>query len=212
MALFSNASELLQKIQSHQRVFVQGAAATPNVLLQAVVEQHQRLKEVEIMHLHTEGPCHYALPKYKEIFRVVNLFVGSNMRSLLDYDRVDYLPCFLSEIPALFNSGRRPIDVALLNLSPPDRNGYCSLGTSVDVSKSAFENAKIVLAQINTQMPRVHGDGFIQINDLDGYIEVDEPLPELKQKVVSEEEIAIGKFVSQLIDDGSCLQVGLLRY
>src|SRR5690606_1682155 len=110
-------------------------------------------RDVELIHLHTEGECKYADPKYAKSFRVANLFVGSNMRPYLDYDRVDYLPCFLSEIPRLFRSGARPLDVALLHLSPPDKHGYCTLGVSVDVARAAFNAANVVIAQINQQMP-----------------------------------------------------------
>lgn len=201
--------EALSLISSGHRVFVHGAAATPSVLLKALIEEAPRLSNVELIHLHTEGSCSYAHPLFDKSFRVTNLFVGANMREYLDGDRVDYLPCFLSEIPQLFRSRRRPLDVALLHLSPPDRHGYCTLGTSVDVARAAFESADILIAQINRQMPRVHGDGFVHVSQLDAYVEVDEPLPEVGRKAPSEIEQAIGRHVAGLIEDGSCLQVGI---
>jgi 4-hydroxybutyrate CoA-transferase len=204
-----DAKDVVSIIDSNQTVFVHGGSATPNVLIDALVEQAGRLRHVEIVHLHTEGECRYADSKFIESFRVTNLFVGSNLRSRLDFDRIDYLPCFLSEIPQLFLSKRKRIDVAVLQLSPPDKHGFCTLGTSVDVARAAFEAADIVVAQINKQMPRVHGDGFIHIDDVDRYIEVDVPLYEPKVKSLSATEIAIGKNASELIEDGSCLQVGI---
>lgn len=201
--------EALSLIQSHQRVFIHGAAATPSVLLKALVEEAPRLENVELIHLHTEGPCLHAAEALGKSFRIANLFVGANMRSYMDGERIDYLPCFLSEIPQLFRSRRRPIHVALLHLSPPDQHGYCTLGTSVDVARAAVEAADILIAQINKKMPRVHGDGFIHIDQLDAYIEVDVALPESKAHVATAEDITIGRHVASLIDDGSCLQVGI---
>jgi len=201
--------EALRLIQSQHRVFVHGAAATPNVLLKALAEEAHRLTDVELIHLHTEGAYACTGESLKKSFRVANLFVGANMRSLVDGERVDYLPCFLSEIPSLFRSRRRPIHVALLHLSPPDEHGFCTLGTSVDVAKAAVEAADILIAQINRRMPRVHGDGFIHIQELDAYVEVDEALPESKPHLLTEVDQTIGRHVAGLIEDGSCLQVGI---
>lgn len=199
----------MQLISSHQRVFVHGGAATPNILLNALVEQSDRLRNVEMIHLHTEGPCHYSEAKYSASFRIVNLFVGANLRSRLDYDRIDYLPCLLSEVPNLLRF-HRPIDVALVHLSPPDEHGYCSLGVSVDVARAAVDSAKILIAQINPQMPRTHGDSYLHIDELDAYVEVDMPIPEiLPSHPPSEEERRIGRFVASLVEDGSTLQVGI---
>lgn len=205
----STAKEALALVNSNQRVFVHGAAATPNVLLDALVKESPRLENMELIHLHTEGPCAYTHPSLKNKFRTVNLFVGSNMRSHLDGDRIDYLPCFLSEIPQLFKSKRRPIQVALLHLSAPDKQGYCTLGTSVDVARAAIDVADVLIAQINRQMPRVHGDGFIHLNELDAYIEIDVPLPESAKRELSPIDCTIGKNVAGLIDNGACLQVGI---
>ncbi|NJL25191.1 MAG: acetyl-CoA hydrolase/transferase family protein, partial [Calothrix sp. SM1_5_4] len=201
--------EALACVESGQRIFVHGGAATPNVLLEALTESASRLSDVEIMHLHTEGPCRYAEPEFAKNFKIVNLFVGANLRAKVDADRIDYLPCFLSEIPQLLRSGRRPVDVALLHLSPPDKHGYCSLGVSVDVARAAFQSARIVVAQVNRQMPRVHGDSFIHLDELDAYVEVDVPLYQAPPRVLSAQDQAIGRHVAELVEDGSCLQVGI---
>ena len=208
-AAHKTAADVVCHIESGQRVFVHGGSATPTVLLDALVLQAHRLRDVELIHLHTECDAPYADPRFEKSFRVANLFVGGNMRPKLDMDRVDYLPCFLSEIPQLFRSRRRPLNVALLHLSPPDRHGYCTLGTSVDVAKAAFEAADLILAQINQRMPRVHGDGFIHLDEVDHFLEVDVPLPQPRTSAPSAAEQAIGGHVASLIDDGSCLQVGI---
>lgn len=205
----TSAEEALQSIQSNMRIFVHGSAATPTRLLDALSSHASRLKDVELIHLHTEGNLKYLEPKSAASFKVANLFVGANTRKLLDYDRVDYLPHFLSEIPQLFRSGRRPIDVALIQVSPPDQHGFCTLGTAVDVARAAVDNAKLVIAQINSQMPRVHGDGFVHVNRFHSFIEVNEPLPEVKSSEPSEVERTIGEFVSSQIEDGSTIQVGI---
>ncbi len=205
----SSASDVVACIRSGHRVFVQGAAATPHALINALVERADELEDVELLHLHTHGPARYADPDMAKSFRVANLFVGGNMRNKLDGNRVDYLPCFLSEIPALFRSGRRPIDVAMLHVSPPDAHGFCTLGTSVDVAIAAVEKADIVLAQVNRQMPRVHGDGFLHIDRIDHWIEVDEPLDEMPPPPLSEVERDIGRHVAGLIEDGATLQMGI---
>ena len=162
----ANAAEAVSVIESGQRVFLHGAMATPLPLVEALVDQADRLRDVELIHLHTAGPARYADPRYAASFRVVNLFVGPNVRRAFDHDRVDYLPCFLSEIPALLRSRRRPIDVALIQVSPPDRHGLCTLGTSVDVTHAAVEVARTVIAQVNPRMPRVHGDGGLPARPL----------------------------------------------
>lgn len=203
---YADARAALSLVQSHHRIFVHGAAATPQLLLEALVQEAPRLNDVELIHLHTEGTCPQALEKK---FRIANLFVGANIRSHLDGQRIDYLPCFLSEIPHLFRSRRRPIHVAFLHLSSPDQHGYCTLGTSVDVARAAVETADILIAQINRQMPRVHGDGFVHIDQLDAYIEVDVPLPTTPPHKASRVDETIGQYVGGLIEDGSCLQAGI---
>ncbi len=209
MSKLCTAQEAANHINSNQRVFVHGGAATPTALIDAMVEEASRLRDVELIHLHTYGDAKYADPEYARSFRVANLFVGNNMRGKLDGDRVDYLPCFLSEIPQLFRSGRRALDVALVQVSPPDKRGYCSLGVSVDVARAAVDSARVVIAQVNRHMPRVHGDGFVHIDQLDWLVEHDKPLPEAPPAPPSQEERAIGHHAAALIEDGATLQMGI---
>jgi acyl-CoA hydrolase len=209
MKVCANAIEAVRAISSGQRVFVHGAAATPNVLLEALVERGPELRDVELIHLHTFGPARYADPEFAESFRVANLFVGANMRKKLDGGRVDYLPCFLSEIPALFRSGRRPIDVALIHVSPPDAHGYCTLGVSVDVARAAVDMADVIIAQINPRMPRVHGDGFVHVSEIDYAVHVEVDLPEHVSSALSDVEQAIGRHAASLVEDGATLQMGI---
>ncbi|RLB52102.1 MAG: 4-hydroxybutyrate CoA-transferase [Deltaproteobacteria bacterium] len=209
MSKLCSADEAVNHINSNQRVFVHGGAATPTGLLDALVREASRLRDVELIHLHTSGEATYAKPEYARSFRVANLFVGHNMRRYVDGARVDYLPCFLSEIPQLFRSGRRALDVALVQVSPPDKRGYCSLGVSVDVARAAVDSAKIVIAQVNRHMPRVHGDGFVHIDQLDWLVEHDEPLPEFPAPRPGEAEQAIGHHTAALVEDGATLQMGI---
>lgn len=204
-----SASDVVRHIQSDNRVFVHAGAATPTVLTKALAEQAARLKNVEIMHLHTMDDAPYAKPELSESFRITNLFVGPNVRQRMNQANVDYLPCFLSEIPELFRSGTKPIDVALIHVSPPDAHGYCSLGVSVDVARAAVDSAKLVLAQVNKNMPRVHGDGFIHMSNIHFYTEVDLPIIVSEAHEPNDVEKTIGRFAAELIEDGSTLQAGI---
>lgn len=206
--LFS-AAEAVQCIQSGHRVFIHGGAATPISLVEAMVEQADRLRDVEVTHLHTSGEAAYGRPQYQESFRVANLFVGGNLRKYVGTERNDYVPVFLSEIPRLFREGRRHINVAMLQVSPPDAHGYVTLGPSVDVAMAAAESADVVVAEINPRMPRTHGDGFLHVSRIDFAIEVDRPLPESPPSKLSDEERAIGEHVASLVDDGATLQMGI---
>jgi 4-hydroxybutyrate CoA-transferase len=190
------------------RIFVHAGAATPLVLLRNLVDQAHRLPPCEMIHLHTETPPDLT-ESLVNSFRIVNLFVGKNMRRFLNYDSVDYLPIFLSETPSLFRLGRYPLDVAFVHLSPPDQHGFCSLGTSVDCARAATESAKYVIAQINPQMPRVHGDGLIHISKVTQFVEVDEALPEVPSRPLSAVARKIGENVASIVEDGSTLQAGI---
>ena len=205
----ADALAAVSGIRSGQRVFVHGGCATPLVLLDALLQRAPEVRNVELMHLHTAGPGAPAEDRYADSFRVTNLFVGHNMRGKVGSERIDYLPCFLSEIPALFRSGRRTPDVALLHVSPPDAHGYCSLGTSVDVARAASETAKVIIAQVNPRMPRVHGDGFIHIDRIHHWVEVNEEIPESPATPLTDTEMAIGRHASGLIEDGATLQMGI---
>lgn len=203
------AADAVSLIESGQRVFVHGAAATPRHLLDALVAQAPRLVDVELIHLHTSGPATWAERTHASSFRDASLFVGENLRGKLDGARVDYLPCFLSEIPALFRSGRRPLDVALIQVSPPDAQGWCSLGTSVDVARAAVDTAPVVIAEVNRRMPRTHGDGFVHMNRISRFIEVDTPLAAAAPRALGAAERAIGKHIAALIPDEATLQMGI---
>jgi acyl-CoA hydrolase len=167
------------------------------------------LRDVEIVHLHTEGDAPYAAEQFSESFRVNAFFVGSNVRSAVNDGRADYIPVFLSEIPALFRRGVLPLDVALVNLSVPDKHGFCSLGVSVDVARAAVDCAKTVIAQINHQMPRTIGDALVHIDDIDLAVEVDEPLPEVPPPTITDIDRSIGRLIAEIIEDGATLQMGI---
>lgn len=196
-------------IKSGDHIFIHGGAATPSVLIDQLLELAPSLKDVTLYHLHTYGEVKYAKPEMSQSFRVVNLFVGSNIRPYLDYDRVDYLPCFLSEIGQLFRSRKIPLDVAFIHVSPPDHHGFCSLGTSVDVARAAVDSAKVVIAQINSQMPRTHGDGFIHTSRISHKIEINKSLFISPTSESSPAEIKIGHYISELVEDGATLQTGI---
>lgn len=205
----SSAEKAIEVIRAGQRIFVHGAAATPFSLLSALFLQAERLTNTELIHLHLEGKIPYAEERIRKNFKAANLFVGQNVRNALDYENIDYLPCFLSEIPLLFRSKKRPIDVALIHVSPPDQHGFCSLGVSVDIACAAVEVASIVIAQINPNMPRVHGDGFLHTSQIDYYIEVDDPLPQIVPLPITPVERKIGEYVANLIEDEATLQIGI---
>jgi len=201
--------DAIARIRSGQRVFVHGGSATPLVLLDALLARAPELRNVELMHLHTAGKGAYADPAYADSFRTTNLFVGHNLRNRVGSEQVDYLPCFLSEIPNLFRSGRRAPDVALLHVSPPDAHGYCTLGTSVDVARAAVDTAAVVIAQVNPRMPRVHGDGFIHMSEIHHWVDVDVELPDSPPSTLGSMEEAIGRHAASLIEDGATLQMGI---
>lgn len=209
MKQHKQARQALSVVKSGQRIFVHGAASTPLRLIEGLVSHAERLRDVEVMQLHTFGDAAYADPAYMKSFRVANLFVGGNMRGYYDGGRVDYLPCLLSEIPALLRSGARPIDVALVHLSPPDAHGFCTLGCSVDVALEAIHAAHTVIAQINPRMPRVHGDGFVHVSQIDHAIEVDDLIPQVPRPELGAVERAIGQHAATLVEDGATLQMGI---
>lgn len=209
MINFVTAEKAVEIIKSGDRVFIQGEAATPNTLINAMVQKHNELRNVEIMHLHTEGEAPYVSEKYTGSFHLNSFFVGGNVRKATNEGISDYIPIFLSEIPDLFRKEIFPLDVALVHVSPPDNHGYCSLGVSVDIAISAVKKAKYLIGQINSNMPRSHGDGFIHISKFHAVTEVDDSL-ELRKKVeLSEVEKRIGVYCANLIENGSTLQMGI---
>ena len=204
-----SAEEAVKVIKSNDRVYLQAAAAAPQVLMRAMTERHRELRNVEVCHLHVEGEAPYANPELHESFHVNSFFIGKNVRHTLKAGNGSYTPVFLSELPLLFKRNIIDIDVALIHVSVPDKHGYCSLGVSVEATLAAIDNADIVIAQVNAQMPRTHGDGIIHYTEIDLFVEVDEPLPEVPVGEISNVEQKIGDYVAGLIEDGSTLQMGI---
>ena len=208
--VYKSAAEAVAHIKSGMRLFIQGSAATPLSLLNALYERRADLKQVEITSLSTYGGEIFSKPDFGEHFFLNSLFVSSNVRDIVNTDAGDYIPVFLSEIPSLFDRNILPIDVALINVSPPDNHGYCSLGTSVDIVRSALRNAKHIIAQINPRMPRTHGDGILHISTFDTLVNVVDELTEVSYThKITDEAMAIGRFCAELIDDRSTLQMGI---
>lgn len=206
---YKTAEEAVQYIQPGNRVFVHSVALTPHVLLKAMTDQAARLDNIELIHIHTEGPLPYLKPEFKAKFRSHALFVGANHRKFLAEGYGDYIPIFLSDIHLLFRQNILPLDVALIMVSPPDEHGYCSLGCSVDVSLAAVQTARYVVAEINPNVPRTHGDGFIHISQVHAAVEVDYPIHEVAPEPLTELEIAIGRNVANLVENGATLQMGI---
>ena len=204
-----SAEQAVADVSSGQRVFVHSVAAAPQRLVAALAARAPDLRGVEIYQLHTEGAAPYAAPGMEASFAVNALFVGPNVRDAVANGNGDYVPVFLSEVPTLFRSGRVPLDVALIHVSPPDRHGFCSLGTSVDATRAAVQSARTVIAQVNPNMPRTHGDGLIHSSRIDMAVEVDDPIPEVPPAPIGAVERDIGTNVASLIDDGSTLQLGI---
>lgn len=205
----TSAEEAVKVIKSGDRVFVHGGAATPAQLVIAMTNRAEELRGVEVVHIHTEGPAPYASPAMVDSFRTNAMFVGANVREAVNEGVADYIPVFLSEVPGLFRKGILPLDVALVQVSPPDRHGFCSLGVSVDVARAAVQMAKHVIAQLNPNMPRTHGDGLIHISHIDSAVVVDDPLPEFPPGETTAAEKAIGRYCAELIEDGATLQMGI---
>lgn len=209
MTRYVTAQEALGLVRSGMRVFVQTAAAAPQQLIAALVERAPDLRGVEIVHMHTEGSAAYAEPKYQDSFHASVMFVGQNLREAVNAGRADYIPVFLSEVPRLFRQKILPLDVALLHVSPPDRHGYCSLGISVDVARAASDTARILIAQVNPNMPRTHGDGLIHVSRLTAMVECNDPIMEHHPSPLTDTERAIGRHVAGLVEDGATLQMGI---
>jgi acyl-CoA hydrolase len=203
------AEEAVRVVKSGDRVFVHGMGATPRRLLDALASQGSNLRGVEMLHLHLEGPAPHADPSLQDAFFTNNLFIGGNLRSAVNEGRADYIPVFLSEIPALFRKNVLPIDVAIISVTPPDRHGYCSLGVSVDVTLAAVQSAKTVIAQVNPNMPRTHGDGNIHVSKIARLVSVNDPLQSNPPGEIGEVERKIGQIVADQIEDGACLQMGI---
>lgn len=204
-----SAADAVKVVKSNDRVYVQAAAAVPQELIDALTARHEELRNVEICHLHIEGKAPYADIKYKENFHVNSLFIGKNVRHTIKAGNGTYTPVFLSEVPLLFKRNILPVDVAFIHVSTPDKHGYLSLGVSLEATLAVIENAKHVIALVNAQMPRVHGEGIIHISEIDTFVEIDRPIPEFHIPTPTEKENKIGNYIAELIDDRSTLQMGI---
>ena len=195
-------------LESGMRIFVQGAAATPTPLLEAMVARRD-LDEISLYHLHLDGPIPFADPEHQERFFSNSLFTGPALRKPIAEGWADFTPIFLSDVPRLFLSGKIPLDAAIVQLSPPDRHGYCTLGTSVDAALAATRSARLVIGEINDRLPRTHGNTLVRIDDVDAFIHTDRPLHLHEPPEPDEVERSIGACIADLVPDGAALQMGI---
>ncbi len=203
-------SDAVNIVKSGNRVFMQGGAATPEILINALLDRAEQLEHVELVSISTHGNINWKRAGVTDTFFLNSLFVSENVREWVNSDRGEYVPVFLSEIPRLFESGILPLDVALVHVSPPDKHGFCTLGTSVDVSISAVRNAKKIIAQVNPRMPRVLGDGIVHYSMFDAMVWAETELPEVNYASKADAlTTRIGEQVATLIEDGATLQMGI---
>lgn len=206
-----NATDALKKVQPGQRIFIATGCAEPLELVTALTQRAYELPDTEIVHLLTFGEAPYAHRELSQYFRVNSFFIAENVRDIIQEGLGDYTPVFLSDIPRLFNSGKLPLDVALIHVSPPDQNGMCSFGVSVDIIPSAAANASLVIAQVNPNMPRTLGDCFIHVHDIDVLVPSTAPLLEVKPLEITDTVSQIAEYLSALVEDGSTIEVGIGR-
>jgi 4-hydroxybutyrate CoA-transferase len=205
----STAEDAVSLVKSGNKIFISGNAATPFVLIKALAERKDELKDVEVNHVLLLGDDPLSKPGMEEHFRHNSLFVGPADRDAINEGRSDYVPAFLFEIPSFFTKRIIPLDVALIHLSPPDEHGFMSLGAECVASKAAAESARIVVAQVNEKMPRTLGDSFIHVSRVHRIVEVSEELPELERRPYTAVELEIGQHIGNLVEDGATLQLGI---
>jgi acyl-CoA hydrolase len=206
---YITGDEAVKVIKPGQRVFVHGGAATPHYLLRKLAERSSELWNIEIVSISMQGDAVIADRKYKDSFRINSLFVSQNIRAAVNEGRGDYVPIFLSEIPILFRRNILPLDVAMVQVSPPDKHGFCSLGVSVDIAATAVKTAKHVIAQVNPRMPRTIGDGMVKIDDFDAVVYAEQELPEVVCSDMNEISMRIGSYCAELVENGATLQMGI---
>jgi acyl-CoA hydrolase len=204
-----SADEAVSGIKSGQQIFMHAAAATPSVLLNALVARAPELTDVKIVHMHAEGPHPHLAPEMAGHFLHKALFIGPNARKAINEGRAEFIPVFLSDIPVLIDQKLVPLDAVLCNVSPPDEHGFCSLGTSVDAMLAAIRNARTVIAQFNKSMPRTLGDSFVHVSKIDFAVEVDQPPYSHAIGEPNDVERRIGEYVADLIQDEATLQMGI---
>lgn len=205
----TSAHTAMSQIRSGDSIYIHSNAAAPAALLNALVNRAEELENVQIFHILTLGKADYAKPEYAKSFHVNALFIGANVREAVNAGRADYTPVFLSEIPNLFLTGALPVDVCLVQVSPPDQHGYCSYGVSVDCTLAARKSARLVIAQVNKHMPRTFGRSFVHVSRFDHIVECDTLLPELECSLPDQVETQIGRHVASLVEDGATLQLGI---
>jgi 4-hydroxybutyrate CoA-transferase len=201
--------EALRCVQSGMRVYIQPGCAEPETLVDALIQRAPHVQDVEIVHMMTMGRAPYVAPEMAGHFRHNAVFIGGNVREAVNEGRADYTPVYLSEIEELFESGAMPIDVALIEVSPPDSHGFCSFGVGVDTTLTAARLARYVVAQVNDQMPRTYGDSFIHVSKIDAIVESSRPLCAMKRAEITDMQAAIAGNVAGLIEDGAVLQTGI---
>ncbi|MBX7095118.1 MAG: 4-hydroxybutyrate CoA-transferase [Flavobacteriales bacterium] len=210
MKEYVSPENALSRIKNGDRVFVQGSAATPVSLLQTMAHMADQWNWLELVNISIMGDLDITRPEFENKFIFNSLFVSAPIRKTVNEGPSDYVPVFLSEIHRLFEKGYLPLDVALIHVSPPDAHGYCSLGVSVDISRSAVRSAKTVIAQVNPNMPRTHGDGLIHVNDIHAMVWAEDELPivDYRSGITSCEQ-KIGEFCASIIEDRSTIQAGI---
>lgn len=201
--------QAVRDVRKGSRVFIGSGCAEPQTLSEALAQRGHELADTQIVHLLTLGTAPYMDPRLTRNFRHNALFIGPNVREAVSEGRADFTPVFLSEVPRLLRRGRLPVDVAFISVSPPDRHGFCSYGVSVDVVKAAAESARLVVAEVNEQMPRTHGDSFIHVDELDVLVPSDRPILELHVPDPDDVARRIGRNIADLVEDGSTLQIGI---
>ena len=201
--------EAVAGIRSRDQIYLQCAAATPQVLLDALVARAPELQAVSVVHLHTEGPGPHLAPEMAPHFRHRALFIGPNARRAVNEGRADFVPVFLSDVPELFLTGALPLDAVFVNATPPDAHGFCSLGVSVEAMHAAISAAKTVIVQFNRALPRTLGESFIHVSQIDLAIEVDQPIFEHARPQIGDIERRIGSFIADIVPDGATLQLGI---
>ena len=204
-----DAAEAVAGIRSGDQIYVHSAASTPSVLLDAMVARAPELNDVKVLHFHIEGPGPHLQPEMAGHFYHRALFIGPNARAAVNEGRAEYIPAFLSDVPTLLRRGILPLDAVLMNVSPPDRHGFCSLGTSVIAMPTAVRTARTVIAQLNASMPRTLGDSFVHVDDIDITVEVDQPPYAVDPPPVGDVERRIGEHIADLVPDGATLQMGI---
>src|SRR5271166_2201651 len=204
-----NAGQALEAVCSGARVWIQSGCGTPSALVDALVARASEVRDVEIVHMMTLGSADYTKPEFEGHFRHRGLFLGANVREAVVAGRADYTPIFLSEIEALFVSGAFPLDVVLMQVSPPDAHGFVSLGTTVDCTLTAARCARVVIAEVNEQMPRTHGDTSIHVSRISAIVETSRPLLEVCTEPFTELHMRVARNVASLIPDGATLQTGI---